>query len=66
LLGAKEAGLYTNFLALVQLAMVLLTPFLSILFPIFSELAHKNKTQELKTLVSTATNILIIIGTVFG
>lgn len=49
-LGAKSAGIFANYLSLISLSAIFVTPIIWLIFPVISELSAKNKKTEVAIL----------------
>jgi O-antigen/teichoic acid export membrane protein len=61
MLGPDAAGYYTNFLSLRQILMLLITPIMALLFPLFAEMIEKKEIKK----ISMLQNILYTYLTIF-
>jgi O-antigen/teichoic acid export membrane protein len=50
LLGTQDAGYYTNYLSIISIPFMIITPIFALLFPVFSEL-HSKKEYSKITLI---------------
>ncbi|MDC0506278.1 polysaccharide biosynthesis C-terminal domain-containing protein, partial [Candidatus Gracilibacteria bacterium] len=62
LLGTTDAGYYTNYLSIITIPFLVITPIINMLFPVFSELNAKKKYSQIKTIKKLFVNTFIIIG----
>ncbi len=62
LLGTKEAWFYSNYLSLIGIPFIFLSPILWFLFPVISEFSGSGNTKKICTIVQTFTLYLCIIG----
>ncbi|ATU04838.1 hypothetical protein BKN14_00040 [Candidatus Gracilibacteria bacterium HOT-871] len=66
LLNTESAGLYTNYLSIINIPFLVLGPIFMILMPIFSELSSKGENKKLKIIKQSFSNIFVIIGIIFN
>jgi len=50
ILGPDAAGYYTNFVSLRQILMLLITPIMVLIFPMFTEMITKKQSKEISNL----------------
>lgn len=61
MLGTTDAGYYTNYLSVIGIPFLVITPIFALLFPVFSEMHSKWETEKIKLVKQIFTNIFIII-----
>lgn len=65
-LGTEQAGYYANYLSLFQLYTLIIIPVLGFIFPIATELIHKNDTVRLRALQNNLYTLFSIVTIVFS
>jgi O-antigen/teichoic acid export membrane protein len=64
LAGPEEAGIYSNYLSLMAIPFLLLTPILGLYFPVISSLYGQAKHDQIKMVVGRFSEIFLISGIV--
>ena len=62
LLGSRDVGFYTTYLSLIGIPFIILTPIISFLFPVISELSGRGEEHKIQSLVSRFWTYFGILG----
>lgn len=62
ILGNEAQGLYSNYLSIMTIPFLVLTPIISFLFPVFTELHARKNTEKMHFLYKNMMLFLIIIA----
>lgn len=62
MLGTEAHGYYSNYLSIMTLPFLLLSPIISFLFPVFTELHTRGNREKIHTLYKTMTLVMIILS----
>lgn len=60
--GTTEVGIYSNYLSLIGIPFILLTPIIGMIFPVVSAYYGANRMQEITTIASTFARVFSILG----
>ncbi|MCP4524248.1 MAG: polysaccharide biosynthesis protein [Candidatus Gracilibacteria bacterium] len=66
MLGATDAGYYTNYLSIIGIPFMLIGPIFGLLFPIFSEMHSKGETEKIRMVKSIFQKNFLAIGIAFN
>lgn len=66
LLGTQDAGYYTNYLSIVGIPFLVITPVFGLLFPIFSEMHSKKEYDKIRMIKNIFTKNFIVIWLTFN
>lgn len=66
ILGAKDAGFYSNYLSIISIPFVLIGPIFAFLFPVFSEMIAKNENEKIKWVKSIFFKNFFVFSIVFS
>lgn len=66
MLGTQDAGYYTNYLSIVSIPFMIITPIFALLFPVFSELHSKKEHWKIALVKNTLWKNLIGIAIAFN
>lgn len=62
MLGNTANGYYSNYLSIMNIPFIILTPLISFLFPVFTELHARGNTQKMRTVFFHMNTLMTIIG----
>lgn len=60
--GTTEVGIYSNYLSLIGIPFLLLTPIIGLIFPVVSSYYGANRMQEISTITSTFARLFSLLG----
>lgn len=64
LLGTKDAGYYTNYLSIIGIPFIIITPIIGFLFPVISELHGKGAEEKIATIKTLFYKYFAVLGIV--
>lgn len=62
LLGTRDAGYYTNYLSIIGIPFIIITPIIGFLFPVISELHGKGDEEKITTIKTLFYKYFAILG----
>lgn len=66
LLGTRDAGYYTNYLSIIAIPFIIITPIIGFLFPVISELHGKGDESKITTIKSLFYKYFAVLGLATG
>lgn len=60
--GPESAGIYSNYLSLMAIPFLVLTPILSLIFPVISGFHGQGNTAKIRTIIAIFTQVFLVAG----